>query len=102
MSNSIKDFVMSSRKKDMINSILRKSFSDVSEEEYEELTNLVFNKIDAMNEFREFLRTNADDELSKVAEEYTVDEDAVLDSFVYFVLILENVYLRNQLSKIED
>lgn len=98
MQTSFKDYVESEKQKVMINSIIQDAFSEIPKEEYEQMTNLVYNKINKLNEIRALMKHRGDESLQKSAKESGVNIDTVLDGIIYFSLIIENAWLTKMLS----
>lgn len=94
---SMKDFVTDEMKKDMIGQLLSNSFPFIDKSEYPIMTELVIEKLSVMRSLRTTIAENDASVIGKVAEANKVEKDAVLDSFIYFYLITENVYLTKAL-----
>lgn len=97
--STLGNFIELEAQKSMIRHILKSSQLDFEEDEMMEMVEDVQKKLLAMRVHREYLRIKEQDSLAKVSEDNEADPEAVLDSFVYFSLILENVWLKKQLSK---
>jgi hypothetical protein len=94
---SMRDFATDELKKDMIGQLLSNSFPFIDKSEYPVMTELVLEKLSAMSNLRAVIAENDASVIGKVAEANGVEKDAVLDSFIYFYLITENVYLTKAL-----
>ncbi len=97
--DSIKDYVEMEYQKDLISQLLKQVFVDTDETSYEEYTEMVFAKIHQQNSIRRNFKNNRGDALTHTAEYYGVTPDTVLDAFLYFNLIVENIFLIKQLSE---
>lgn len=98
--NSIKQYAESEFRKTLINQLLKSAFNNIKLEEYDEITELVAKKIKSMNTIRESLRSASKESISKTASDFNIDENSVLDSFIYFTLIVENVLLTKKLLEV--
>ena len=96
---SIKDYAEVAYQKDLINMLLRQLFVGLTDQDYVEYTEMVCSKINQLNNVRRDLKTNKGDYLESTATYYGVTNDAVLDAFMYFNLVVENIFLIKQLSK---
>jgi hypothetical protein len=96
---SIKTFADDNAKKDMILAVLKESFHMIPREDYLVMVDLVFTKLASMQKYRKKMLEKDEEALRDVAESYGVDVDAVLDSYLYFLLIVESVYLQRELFK---
>ncbi len=99
---SIKDYAEQGFQKDLIVDILRQIVPDVSVAEYEELTEMVAYKIQFMTEYRTSLASSTEVKLAETAAKLGVTEDHVLDTFIHFSLIVENVWLAKQLLDVGE
>lgn len=97
---SIKDYAEKGFQKDMVTQILKQAFLNIGDEEQETITNLVIDKIDEMNSYRTDLAAKADPTLDSTADEFGISPQVVLDTFIYFTLIVENVWLTKKLEDI--
>ena len=97
---SIKDYIESGEQKDMISDVLRQIVPDIETEEYEELTEMVINKLHSINEYKAGVLIDSNSVLKNAANELDVETSKFLDTFVYFSLIVENVWLIKQLSEV--
>jgi uncharacterized protein YaaW (UPF0174 family) len=97
--STLGNFIELEAQKSMIMHILKNSELKLTSEELLEISDEVQNKLLAMRIYREHLKIKEADSLSKVSDEHGADVDAVLDSYVYFSLILENVWLKRMLFK---
>lgn len=100
--STLGNFIELETQKGMIRHIIKNSELDLSENELTELAIEVQNKLLYMHTYRERLRLQEEGSLDKVAEEYGTDAEAVLDSFVYFSLVLECVWLKKKLDKLKQ
>jgi hypothetical protein len=96
---SIKDYAEVAYQKDLINMLLRQLFVGLTDQDYVEYTEMVCSKIHQQNGIRKSIRTDKGDYLESTATYYGVTTDAVLDAFMYFNLVVENIFLIKQLSK---
>jgi hypothetical protein len=96
---SVRDYVEMEYQKDLISQLLKQVFVDASEKDYEELTEMVFNKIHLQNSIRQNFKITKEDSLARTAEYYGVTTNAVLDAFLFFNLVVENVFLTKKLSE---
>jgi len=85
--------------KDLISQLLKQAFINIDSELYEEMTELVFAKIHQMNQVRALLADSSGDIIEKTAGQYGASTDNVLDSFMYFTLVVENAMLMKQLAE---
>ena len=97
--NSIKDYVNENMHKDAITQILKTTFKEVKEEDYEEVTEMIAAKLAYMNVYRRSLEEIDDGDLQEAADSFGVPRDAIVDSFVYFTLVLDNVLLQKELAE---
>ena len=97
---SIKTFAEMARQKDLIHHLLRTAYPSIPEEAYEDFTEMVFNKMVQQGAQRAALESNSDGSLETTAEQYGVTKDIVLDSFMYFNLLVENVWLATQIAEL--
>ena len=97
--STLGNFIELEAQKSMIMHILKNSELILTDEELIEISDEVQNKLLAMRIYREHLKIKESDSLAKVSDEHGADVDAVLDSYVYFSLILENVWLKRMLFK---
>jgi hypothetical protein len=95
---SIKDYAETEFQKDLISQVLR-VFPNIASEEYEEITEMVATKINDMNKMREAMNVHKGEQLDFFADQYKTTPQNILDSFVYFVLIVENVILNKSLME---
>lgn len=100
--DSIKSFADENTKKDMILELLRDSFPMVPEEDYSVMVDMVFAKLKTMSNYREFLKKKDILALDEAATMYDADIEAILDSYLYFFLVVETVYLQRTLFKLID
>lgn len=98
MSDSIKDYVEASKQKDLISQLLRQSAISIPEEYQEEITENVLEKLKLTNSLRLFIKVNNSKIIKETAEVNEVSEASVIDAFVYFFLIVENVILAKYLE----
>lgn len=97
--NSIRDYAEIEYQKDLISQLIKQSYVGIPEEEFEELTELIFVKLHRMNDLRSKVELKNNDEISNTAEAYSTSEDKVIDSFIYLTLIVENVILSKKLKE---
>lgn len=104
--DSITRYAMLDQQKDLINYLIRNLLDGLTEEDYKSLTESVVEKIGLQNEVYKELKVTFKEAISTVAEEYEVEEDTVLEYFLYFMLIIENTMLTKSLeyyvSKIKE
>jgi hypothetical protein len=98
--DSIKQYAESEFRKTLINQLLKQAFANIKLQEYDEVTELVANKIKSMTTMRESLKTASHTSIAKTASDFNVDEDSILDSFIYFTLVVENVLLTKKLLEL--
>ena len=97
--STLGNFIELEAQKSMIVHILKNSELELTDDELDEVSNEVQKKLLAMRIYREHLKIKEFDSLARISEEHDADADAVLDSYVYFSLILENVWLKRMLFK---
>jgi predicted DNA-binding protein YlxM (UPF0122 family) len=97
--SSIKDYVDENMHKDAITQILKTTFKEVKAEDYEEVTEMVAAKLAYMNVYRKSLEETDPGDLQEVADSFNVPKESIVDSFVYFTLILDNVLLQKELAE---
>lgn len=97
---SIKTFAEMARQKDLIHHLLRTAYPSIPEEAYEDFTEMVFNKMVQQGAQRATLEANSNGSLDATAEQYGVTKDIVLDSFMYFNLLVENIWLTTQIAEL--
>lgn len=88
--------------KGMIRHIIKTSNLEVPEEDLMPIVEAVQGKILQMHLHRDWLKRSQADSLEQVAQDHDAHVDSVLDSFVYFTLILENVLLERKLLEEKD
>lgn len=96
--DTIKEYVEAQNQKDAISQLLRCLNISIDEDYQEEVTEAVLVKIKAMQEVSVLVKEVNKDVIKTTAETYGVTEDSVLDSFMYFSLLVENVILHMQLQ----
>lgn len=96
--STLGNFVELTAQKGMIRHILKTSALDLSPEELDEMVTLIQRKLLQTSLYRENLREKEAEALEKVSKEYDADAEAVLDSYVYFSLIVENVWLKKKMD----
>ena len=101
MTDSIRDYVESAKQKDLISQLLKQSFISIPPEYYEEMTELILEKLRTTNAVRKFISEKNKDIIEETARINEVTENAVIDSFVYFFLIVENVLLAKQVEELK-
>lgn len=97
---SIKTFAEMAHQKDLIHHLLRTAYPSIPEEAYEDFTEMVFNKIVQQGAQRNALEKQSDGSLEHTAKMYGTTKDTVLDSFMYFNLLVENVWLTTQIAQL--
>lgn len=95
--DSIKSYAELEYQKDLISQLLKQAFIGIPKERHEEMTERVFAKIHQMNQLRSIIKQSTASVIIDTAERYGSSEDQVLDSFMYFSLIVENAFLTKQL-----
>jgi hypothetical protein len=98
--DSMRDFVESANKKDMILELLDKSFPMIPKESHDEMVELVFLKLGLMQHFRNNLAKDPDGTLKATAEQFGAEEDQVLDSFIFFFMVVESVWSQKLLAEL--
>jgi len=96
---SIKGYADLGYQKDLISQLLKQAFIGIPEERHEEMTELVFTKIHQMNDLKNSIKGQTGEIIADAAVMYDTTEEQVLDSFMYFSLIVENSFLIKQLSE---
>ena len=99
---SIRDFVKSNVKKDMIRDLLNKSFPIIPKKSHEEMTELISLKLDMLEELKASLIEDTNGALQQTADQYGATKEAVLDSFMFFYVIVELVYSQKLLAELTD
>ena len=102
---SIVDYVEDVNIKTMINDVLRKFFfsdSNVDEELEGKLIEEVFDKIDFLEGLKDSLLDNDDGTIREVADRLNVSHEKVINTFIYFSLIVENIWLTKALMDSEE
>lgn len=97
----MKTYVDSEFQKTMIQQLLRTTFKNIDECEYDLLTDRIAEKLENMRKMRDTLEEKENASLTEAAEKHGVSYSAVLDSFVYFQLIVENVWLIRYLEIVQ-
>jgi hypothetical protein len=97
--SSVGNYVELEYQKDLIAQLLKRAYINIEPEQHEELTEIVFAKIHQMNQMRAVLAGNSEESVIKTADEYGVTVDSVLDSFMYFTLVVESALLMKVLSE---
>ena len=95
--DSMKNFAEIEFQKDLVSNLLKQSFIDIDDTEYEEFTDLILGKIHLMNSMRTKVEEEAGDTLAETAERYETTTDHIIDAYLYFTLIVENVFLARKL-----
>ncbi len=95
-------FAQLEAQKGMIRHIIKASNLEVNEEELMPIVEEVQGKILKMHVHREWLKTTQAEDLERVSAEYEASIESVLDSFVYFSLILENVLLERHIRRLTE
>ena len=96
---SIKNYFEETLHKDAIVQILKTTFTEIPEEDYEEITEMIAYKLAYMNHYRDRLEMDGAIDLGKTAKAFGVPKKAIIDSFVYFTLIVDNVLLQKELAQ---
>jgi hypothetical protein len=96
--NSIKEYVNESYQKDLISQLLKQAFTNISESEYEELTEMISTKLLVLNNLRDMMNKNSNDELEAAAKSFGVEKENVISTFLYFSLVVENTILTKQIG----
>lgn len=96
--STLGNFVELTAQKGMIRHILKTSAMELSPEELDEMVTLIQKKLLQMTVYRDRLRDKEAEALDKISEDYDADSEAVLDSYVYFSLIVENVWLKKKMD----
>ena len=99
---SIKDYAEDVHYKDMIAQILRAAYTNIEEDEFEEITELINAKLAYMVEYKKTLATESEESLKASAEMHGTSPDNILDAFIYFTLIVDNVIMQEELRKYEE
>lgn len=99
VNGGVKEYVEGSKQRDLINRLLRQTFSTIPVEQYEELTELVLKKLRSTTAFRMHISKMSEEIICQTAELNNVSESEVLDSFIYFFLVVENTILIQQLEE---
>lgn len=99
---SIKDYVENVHYKDMITQILRAAYTNIEEDEFEEITELINNKLAYMVEYKKTLAAESEESLRESAEMHGTSPDNILDAFIYFTLIVDNVIMQEELRRYEE
>jgi len=97
--SSVGTYVELEYQKDLISQLIKQAYIDINPEEHEEMTEIVFAKIHQMNQMRAVLAKSGEDSIARTASEHNVTTDNVLDSFLYFTLVVENALLMKQLAE---
>lgn len=97
---SLKEYVETVKQKDLISQLLKQTFISIPPEHYEELTDLVLEKLKATNMVRQHIKKTSGAVIEETAIANGVTESDVIDSFVYFFLIVENTILARQLEEL--
>lgn len=104
--DSVRSYVLEENQKDLIKQFLKQIFVDVKEPDYEELTELIATKLRELNTLRKNMEEFDEKGLSKIASEFDIDKEQIVDAFIYFSLIVENTLMLKQISilieKIQD
>lgn len=90
---ALADFAITEQYKGLIHYLLTTLFGGIKGEEYEELTDLVFAKLETMDEFKQY-----------ISEHYKGSEGTieVVNNASQFVLIVENILLTRELEGLKD
>lgn len=96
--NSVRGYVLEANQKDLITQFLKQIMSGVEETDYEELTELISTKLSDLNKLRRDMEEFDAKGLSKIASEFDIQPEAIVDAFIYFSLIVENTLLLKQLA----
>jgi hypothetical protein len=97
---NIVDYVQSENKKNLISQIIKNTFSNI--DDYEKMTELVHEKFKSIETLRADLMTTSLDKIKESlrAENNTSNTpEQIVDTLVYFSLIIENVWLVKELNK---
>ena len=100
--STLGNFVELTAQKGMIRHILKTSALELSPEELDEMVALIQKKLLQTSLYRESLREKEAEALDRVSKEYDANVDAVLDSYVYFSLIVENVWLKKKMEELKE
>ena len=90
------------RQRKLLYGALKDLLPGMQDFEYAALIEKVMNKIEAVQAFSDELAAKRTDELRQTALDLGVSEDVVLGSFVYFMTILENVLLGEEVGMLKD
>lgn len=100
MNTNITDYVAAEQKKVLISQIIKSTFNSI--EDYEEATELVYSKLKSIDKLRDLLKQNSLEHIKeslKTENNTKVAPEQVIDAWVYFALVVENVWLSSELNK---
>jgi len=97
---SIKGYADLGYQKDLISQLLKQAFIGIPEDRHEEMTELVFTKIHQLNDLKNNIKGQTGGAITDAAAMYDTTEEQVLDSFMYFSLVVENSFLIKQLAEL--
>lgn len=101
--NNMEDYIKSENQKYNINQIIRNTCPNI--DDHEKVTNLVYDKIAYIEELKNILRQNSiehiKDNLKKEGNELLKPEQ-IIESLIYFSLIVENVWLTEEIEKLKS
>jgi hypothetical protein len=97
---NIKDFVTTQQDKDMISELVRTSIVGCTEEDYELITDLTYEKLEGIQRYKESITDEEYEKILKSVENTNLSKEQVIDSAIFFSIIVENAMLTHQLSVI--
>lgn len=97
---SISDYTKAEEHKDLVSSLLKQIYKDIDPKYYKELTISVSKKIQSTYTLKQSIGEDNKEYLEEAARIHGVEFNTILDSFMLFLLIVENVGLSNQINNI--
>ena len=101
--NKMEDYIKSENQKYSISQIIRNTCPNI--EDHEKVTNLVYDKIASIEELKNILRQNSMEYIKaalKKGGKESLKPEQIIESLVYFSLIVENVWLTEEIEKLKS
>ena len=95
---SMSDYTKVAEHKDLVSGLLKQIFTGIDPKDYAEMTNLVSKKIHNTYLLKKSIAEDNKEYLEEAARIHGVEFNTVLDSFMLFLLIVENIGLAKQLN----
>jgi len=95
---NLKDFVTAQQDKDTISELVKTSIVGCSEEDYELITDLTYEKLEGIQRYKESITDAEYEKILKYVENTNLSKEQVVDSAIFFSIVVENAMLTHQLA----